>query len=57
MLDVSKEMKNTVNVSQIMVDPVTVLKAEETIVDAVREFSRYKIPVIPVINIKNEFMG
>ena len=52
-----KEIKNTVNVSQIMVDPVSVLRAEQTVLDAIREFRQYKIPIIPVTSQKGEFLG
>jgi len=53
----TKDLKRAISAVQLMVDPVSVIRPEQLIMEAVHEFSQYKIPIIPVINGQDELLG
>jgi len=53
----TKDLKKTISAAQLMVDPVSVIRLNQPIMEAVRKFSQYKIPIIPVINDQDELLG
>lgn len=52
-----KDLKRSISAVELMVEPVSTIRTNQSIMEAVGEFSQNKIPIIPVINNQDELLG